>query len=62
MLLIDFVNWAKRTIGSDPSYWDLPSISPHWQNRGFRDWVVLIELLREAWQAVGVTHPSGQPG
>lgn len=37
---------------SDRSHWDIPSISPHWQNRGFRDWVSLIELLREAWLAV----------
>ncbi|PEH86353.1 anti-phage defense-associated sirtuin Dsr1 [Burkholderia gladioli] len=36
----------------DCSHWDLPSISPHWQNRGFRDWVILIELLRDAWLAV----------
>jgi hypothetical protein len=34
---------------SDRSHWDLPSITPHWQNRGFRDWVSLIELLRDAW-------------
>lgn len=37
---------------SDRSYWDLPSITPHWQNRGFSDWVSLIELLRDAWLAV----------
>lgn len=37
---------------SDRSHWDLPSITPHWQNRGFRDWVSLIELLRDAWLAV----------
>jgi hypothetical protein len=37
---------------NDRSHWDLPSITPHWQNRGFRDWVSLIELLREAWLAV----------
>jgi hypothetical protein len=37
---------------SDRSHWDLPSISHHWQNRGFRDWVSLIELLRDAWLAV----------
>jgi len=37
---------------SDRSFWDLPSITPHWQNRGFRDWVSLIELLRDAWQVV----------
>lgn len=34
---------------SDRSHRDLPSITPHWQNRGFRDWVSLIELLRDAW-------------
>lgn len=37
---------------SDRSSWDLPSISPHRQNQGFRDWVSLIELLRDAWLAV----------
>ncbi len=37
---------------SDRSHWDLPSITPHWQNRGFRDWVSLIVLLRDAWLAV----------
>lgn len=37
---------------SDRSHWDLPSISAHWQNRGFRDWVSLIELLRDAWLAL----------
>jgi len=43
---------------SDRSYWDLPSISPHWQNRGFRDWVVLIELVRDAWLAIRKTDPA----
>lgn len=43
---------------SDRSHWDLPSITPHWQNRGFRDWVTLIELLRDAWLTVhGVDSP-----
>jgi len=37
---------------SDRSHWDLASITPHWQNRGFRDWVSLIEFLRDAWLAV----------
>ncbi|CUJ34192.1 anti-phage defense-associated sirtuin Dsr1 [Achromobacter xylosoxidans] len=37
---------------SDRSHWDLPSIEPHWQNRGFHDWVSLIELLRDAWLAM----------
>lgn len=36
----------------DRSHWDLPSITPHWQNRGFRNWVSLIELLRDAWLAI----------
>ena len=39
---------------SDDSYGYLPSITPHWQNRGFHDWVSLIELLRDAWLAVRV--------
>ncbi len=36
----------------DQSHWHLPSIEPHWQNRGYRDWVSLIELLRAAWVEV----------
>jgi len=36
----------------DRSRWDLASIAPHWQNRGFRDWVTLIELVRDSWLAV----------
>ncbi|MHB8914287.1 MAG: anti-phage defense-associated sirtuin Dsr1 [Thiobacillus sp.] len=43
---------------SDRSHWDLPSISPHWQNRGFRDWVALIELLRDAWLATRDSDPE----
>lgn len=37
---------------SDGSHWDLPSIAPHRQNRGMREWVILIELLRDAWLEV----------
>lgn len=37
---------------NDRSYWELPSITPHWQNRDFSDWVSLIELLRDAWLVV----------
>ncbi|MDF2408128.1 hypothetical protein GWQ29_01560 [Aeromonas sp. 2HA2] len=37
---------------SDRSHWDLPSITPHRQNRGRHDWVCLIELLRDAWLVV----------
>ncbi len=40
---------------SDRSFWDLPSIRPHWQNRGFRDWVALIELVRDAWLTIRET-------
>lgn len=43
---------------SDRSFWDLPSITPHWQNRGFRDWVSLIELLRDAWLAVRLSDDA----
>lgn len=43
---------SEATDRSDRSHWDLPSISAHRQNRGFRDWVILIELLRDAWQMV----------
>lgn len=41
---------------SDPSNWDLPSISPHWQNRSFHEWSTLIELLRDAWLSIYVTN------
>lgn len=34
---------------SDRSYWDMPSISEHPQNKGFHDWVALIKVLRDAW-------------
>lgn len=42
----------------DRSYRDLPSISPHEQNRRFRDWVALIELLRDSWQATLECDPK----
>jgi len=43
---------------NDRSYWDLPSISPHRQNRGFHDWVALVELLRDAWLAIRECNPA----
>lgn len=43
---------------SDRSHWSLSSISPHWQNRGFRDWVILIELLRDAWLTTRERDPK----
>lgn len=56
LLLRDALD-LRRELGEaddyrDRSHWDLPSITPHWQNRGFRDWVSLIELLRDAWLSV----------
>jgi hypothetical protein len=42
----------------DRSYLDMPSISPHWQNRGSRDWATLIELLRDAWLATLASDPE----
>lgn len=42
----------------DRSLWDLPSITPHWQNRRFHDWVALIELVRDAWMAVRKDDPK----
>ncbi|WP_377159843.1 hypothetical protein ACFJIX_10805 [Roseateles sp. UC29_93] len=40
---------GDATTTSDRSFWDLPSVEPHHQNRGFREWVILIELLRDGW-------------
>lgn len=37
---------------SDRSYWALPSISDHKQNRYSQEWVVLVEQLRDSWLAV----------
>jgi hypothetical protein len=41
----------KAGVLDDPSYIDQPSISPHDQNTGHRDWTALIELLRDSWLA-----------
>jgi hypothetical protein len=43
---------------NDLSNWDLPSISPHSKNQRFKEWVSLIELLRDAWLAVQKLHPT----
>ena len=42
---------------TDGSYIDMPSIEPHWQNREHRDWVILIELLRDAWLGILNDNP-----
>ncbi|KTB95730.1 anti-phage defense-associated sirtuin Dsr1 [Pseudomonas syringae] len=43
---------------ADRSFWDLPSITPHWQNRRLHDWVSLIELLRDSWTSVNLVDPD----
>ena len=43
---------------SDRSHWHLQSISPHPQNAVLRDWVTLIELLRDAWLATLESNPK----
>src|SRR5581483_10242157 len=42
----------KADSRQDRSYSDQPSISPHEQNSGFRDWTLLIELVRDSWRQV----------
>lgn len=42
---------------SDRSHWDLPSISDHWQNRGFNEWTTLIELVRDSWLEIRASDP-----
>ena len=44
---------------NDQSYACQPSISEHPQNTGFRDWTVLIELVRDAWLAMCALSPEG---
>lgn len=41
----------------DRSHWDLSSISSHWQNRGYQDWVALIEIARDSWVSVREADP-----
>lgn len=42
---------------NDRSFLHLPSITPHYQNRGFSNFVVLIELLRDSWLTVQNKNP-----
>ncbi len=61
LLLRDALELRQEMGGADAladnSYWDLPSISHHPQNKDFHDWVVLIELLRDAWLAIRESQP-----
>ena len=43
---------------TDRGHWDMPSISPHWQNRGFHEWVTLISVLSNAWEATLKDSPN----
>lgn len=54
ILLNDALDLNCELSGSkvDYSHWALPSIFPHPQNREGRDWVILIELVRDAWLAL----------
>lgn len=58
-LLTDALDLAREideaSLQSDRSFWDLPSIEDHQQNRGFAEWVTLIELVRDAWAALSRT-------
>lgn len=55
-LLLDALDIAREldeaNEHADRSHWDLPSIEPHYQNRGYHEWVYLIELLRDAWLSI----------
>ncbi|WP_167449240.1 anti-phage defense-associated sirtuin Dsr1 [Mesorhizobium hawassense] len=69
MLLADFTQLLRdaldimRQLGgagphSDRSHWYQPSIQPHPQNTRFRDWTVLIELVRDAWVETAHSTPD----
>lgn len=56
LALLDVLNLMQElgqaSQKEDHSFIHLPSISEHWQNRGFEDWAALIELLRDSWLLV----------
>ncbi len=59
MLLRDTLDLMRELGGaddhSDLSYIFRPSISDHEQNRGYREWTILIDLIRNAWLASAET-------
>jgi hypothetical protein len=61
-LLRDALDLQRELEGAsdydDWSFFHLPSISQHWQNRGLREWVVLIELTRDAWLRTREVDPG----
>ncbi len=61
-LLHDALDLMK-SVGSisdkhDLAYIDIPSISPHKQNNHHNDWVILVDLTRDAWRAALETSPE----
>lgn len=61
-LLLDACRLARELDETDEkydrSYIEQPSILQHSQNRGFRDWTVLIDLNRESWLATADQFPD----
>ena len=55
-LLLDGLRIMEEVEAAGPeidlSWFHHPSIEHHFQNRGFRGWVVLLEVLRDAWIAL----------
>ena len=53
-LLLDALELLQELGAADQSsdgiYRDIPSISPHFQNRRYKKWTLLIELLRDSWE------------
>lgn len=61
-LLLDALDLMRELGGaddrSDLSYMHQPSIGEHPQNKGFRDWTILVELTRDAWLATVKSRPT----
>lgn len=50
--LVFFAALDKASEAFDPSYVAQPSISPHDQNQHFHGWTMLIELVRDSYEAL----------
>lgn len=61
-LLCDAMDLARELGGadgrSDRTYVYLPSIAEHGLNTGSPDWMVLVELARDAWRATAMISPE----
>jgi hypothetical protein len=49
---------GKADATDDGTHIHHPSIAPHDQNKYFQTWVVLIDLVRDAWLKVATTDPA----